>query len=533
MVAVHEPTRVEVPRPPGRSSALRFTIAMLAFLPPLTQIAYLIVKDREAWPYLFADDGYYYLAVAHNIGSGAGSTFTGLTETNGYHPLWELMLAGVAVFVRDPYLFVAAVVVLQGLLWLYLVRTALAVGRLVGSEEAATMGVAAMGLLAVITGQLSFSGMESAPLLVIILVAIRRVLEIRDDDPRSEWVLGGVFALIFLTRLDAVLTIFPIAVLVAFRGRTMFGTAVRRGFRLLTPVAAVLCIYVVVNLVVFGTATPVSGQAKSLGSPFWNTKPVEQFLQAGQVGEEPLWLGALALGLSALAVLLHDWTATPARRRLLWCLSALMLGQVLHLAYLVVATSYQVWAWYYYGIALTLFCSTTLVGVGLISRLRSPGAWICLTIGAAFAIVQVPAAFFSGLSHTPRATATVEFITTELPADAVLAMGDRAGLIGYLGDRPMLQLEGLMADAEWLEDLEDGTALDRMRHEDVDYYVWSGNVPSRPAGIDGRDCIILREPRAGGGPKFDVTVCDEDLVFRTGSGHDQFSIWQFDPELNG
>lgn len=39
----------------------------------------------------FADDFYYYLAVADSLAQGHGSTFFG-SETNGYHPLWMLCL---------------------------------------------------------------------------------------------------------------------------------------------------------------------------------------------------------------------------------------------------------------------------------------------------------------------------------------------------------------------------------------------------------------------------------------------------------
>ena len=38
------------------------------------------------------DDAFYYLEIARRIGSGQGSTFDGLTKTNGYHPLWQMLL---------------------------------------------------------------------------------------------------------------------------------------------------------------------------------------------------------------------------------------------------------------------------------------------------------------------------------------------------------------------------------------------------------------------------------------------------------
>ncbi len=43
----------------------------------------------------FDDDAFYYFKIASNIASGHGSTFNGIHQTNGYHPLWMALLTGV------------------------------------------------------------------------------------------------------------------------------------------------------------------------------------------------------------------------------------------------------------------------------------------------------------------------------------------------------------------------------------------------------------------------------------------------------
>ena len=48
-------------------------------------------------PNLFLeDDAYFYLQIAWNIGTGHGSTFDGISTTNGYHLLWMGVLAAAA-----------------------------------------------------------------------------------------------------------------------------------------------------------------------------------------------------------------------------------------------------------------------------------------------------------------------------------------------------------------------------------------------------------------------------------------------------
>ena len=42
---------------------------------------------------LFQDDAFFYLSIARNFAAGKGSSFDGLHPTNGYHPLWMLLLS--------------------------------------------------------------------------------------------------------------------------------------------------------------------------------------------------------------------------------------------------------------------------------------------------------------------------------------------------------------------------------------------------------------------------------------------------------
>ena len=216
--------------------------------------------------------------------------------------------------------------------------------------------------------------------------------------------------------------------------------------------------YAVVSLAVFGTLTPVSGQAKSLGAPFLNLDLLCRSCGRAPGGSGTLWLGAATIVLLAAVVAAGAGRRTARDRVLLRCAVAIAAGQAALLAYVVVGTSYPIWAWYLYGLALVAFSPGRVAG--RLVEARGRGRVVALGVGlaAAFAAAQVPVLFGSGYTHGPASLATARFIDEELPPGAVLAMGDRAGLVGYLGNRPVLQLEGLVADARWLDDLEGGTA---------------------------------------------------------------------------
>jgi hypothetical protein len=48
-----------------------------------------------------ADDAYYYFKLAQHLGSGAGATFDGVNPTNGFHPLYALLLVPIFQYVGN------------------------------------------------------------------------------------------------------------------------------------------------------------------------------------------------------------------------------------------------------------------------------------------------------------------------------------------------------------------------------------------------------------------------------------------------
>src|SRR5215216_5421538 len=58
------------------------------------------------------DDSFYYLKTANNIALGLGSTFDGINQTNGYHPLWMLNLIPIyCIIPRSPLVALRVVVI--------------------------------------------------------------------------------------------------------------------------------------------------------------------------------------------------------------------------------------------------------------------------------------------------------------------------------------------------------------------------------------------------------------------------------------
>jgi uncharacterized BrkB/YihY/UPF0761 family membrane protein len=72
-------------------------------------------------------------------------------------------------------MMVVAVVLVHGLIWAGVVHQALSIGRLIGSQVSAIAALPALGVLTVLTYHMSFNGMESALLILLLLATVRRL----------------------------------------------------------------------------------------------------------------------------------------------------------------------------------------------------------------------------------------------------------------------------------------------------------------------------------------------------------------------
>ena len=93
------------------------------------------VLVRDATP----DDAYYYFQIASNAAAGRGPSLDGETPTNGFHPLWLLLLLPVAGSVADPLLALRAGLTLGALLGAANVALVFALARAAGAGRAAAL----------------------------------------------------------------------------------------------------------------------------------------------------------------------------------------------------------------------------------------------------------------------------------------------------------------------------------------------------------------------------------------------------------
>lgn len=155
------------------------------------------------------DDAFYYFKIAQNVLSGNGSTFDGMNFTNGYHPLWLVLLlpifgafsAGGTFDVAPIYAALSLAVAIDILTLVVLARIA---SRYAGNAWARAAALAAWSLNPFVVYEI-LNGLETSVSLFLISLFFLLAVSWRDRlSVRSLAVLGVVGGLMVLARLDNV-----------------------------------------------------------------------------------------------------------------------------------------------------------------------------------------------------------------------------------------------------------------------------------------------------------------------------------------
>lgn len=477
------------------------------------------------------DDAFYYLQVARNVALGHGSSFDGVEPTNGYHPLWLGLLVPVYALTGPD-----SEIGMRGALGLSIL---LGMGILIWLREIARREIGPFGaLLALLLmawprffGQ-TVNLLETGLLLFLYLTIIGLHSRFASDGagftPRREFLFGIVVGLACLARLDTVflLLAFGIAGLVsAVRHPSGDAGIVRRAWRnvrFLCVAVGVVAPYLFWNLQTFGHLQPISGAMKSSFPNVQLTfRYVTEFPEFGAlflvgVGYALAWLRR---GSPVLPPPKFTGNAAASAPTLPSSLAIFGMAAAFHLGYTVCFMQWGVDRWHY-GLLLPI----GLLGLPhLVTRLPLhrvfAGApwlpWTVVVLGTVGAVlVQVYSFRLREGRYGDVSREVALWAQEHLPADAVFATTD-AGVFGYFSERTTINLDGLINNYRYREEVRAGRFAAYLRDRGVQYILdqysagneaWvSGEYESRPYRV-----WFHPEHRVAG----QVTLFREDEVYR-------------------
>jgi len=488
----------------------------------------LFVITLFVWPLpvllaFLSDDAFYYLQIGHSISIGAGSTFDGIVLTNGYHPLWMLVVVFLMTVTGNETLFSAAavmaasVVICGGCVYLAVNIVEKFVARGLAAISAATM-------LSPFAFSAMTNGMETSLAMFAVLAVMWHCFKARalsaDAGIASSFVFGALLAIVFLSRLDMAflpLTAGLLIVAESIRVRAPFRALTIRTLAMLAPFLLITAPFFVWNYLEFGSIAPISGSVKS----------------SFPVVRESLHLeGDSQIGL-AMLVLLSLCTFLSFRRRsnedsaLTSPLVLVTFACWLHFAYAFLFMDWGVYWWHFTlsAVSLSIAIPAALYSLKLTSRHITHFGALAL---AAFCIVLQLQVTMNRYDRHLVWLEAAQWAKENTAETAIFAIKD-AGLFRYFSDRQVVNLDGKANGLSYWRSVRNGS---------VDSYL--GDVGVRyigeiNAGCFDQKCFIrIHVPRQ---PDVFLEMMDQGLIYsgrpypkRFGSSapmDTRFRIWSY------
>ncbi|MEM4247140.1 MAG: hypothetical protein QXF14_02350, partial [Candidatus Woesearchaeota archaeon] len=215
---------------------------------------------------LYVDDFFYFLKIAENVPKYGKVTFDGINPTNGFQPLWFLVLTLLTILIPNQIvLFTIATLILM----LAHVLTAYVLYRICAGYGYELTGA----VLALFWGFNPFllwaaaSGFETGLYLLLLSLSVWYYFSHRESlKQKQSALLGLLLGLTLLARLDSIFFAVAVAADYLFLNKKKFGSA----FRQLVPCGIVLAIFAaawsIFSLINSKALMPLSGASKALAS---------------------------------------------------------------------------------------------------------------------------------------------------------------------------------------------------------------------------------------------------------------------------
>lgn len=421
------------------------------------------------------DDAYYYFVIARNIAENGLVSFDGETLTNGFHPLWQLLITPFWFFLEPEHDAVLAS------MWLAVVLNTAAipllffiVRRITAQTGVALFAAALFAFHGSIIGD-HFNGLEtslnSTVLLLLLWQFLRLVLPQEQDEKSSGlsgWFCFGFFAsLVFLARTDnafVIITLYSALLFFSFREERLsaFLLAGMTGVVFILP-------WLWWNYHHFGAIVQSSGLA---GGIYWyqDWRETNSFWQnAGIGGMEALrqidivsrsyllnlghnlgfWIGLVFIVFSVLLFIPLKKHNPVLYRNARW-LVPFIVGLLLTFSYHTLVRAFvRIWYEAPLSLAFVLVLSVCLCLIGESLHKRFAGR-LPRAVPAVLVLLLLLAAHppLFGLKNKGEIRdydrlLAAEWINSNLPETAVLGAGN-AGIQAYYSHRKLVNLDGVV-----------------------------------------------------------------------------------------
>ena len=243
------------------SKSLKILLILILFINFAVKMIYCWAPLPVILSSVTFDDTFYFLKVARNIALDHRVSFDGIEMTNGFQPLWEILLVPIMYLIKDLRtalslsLTLSSVLSIGTLLFLYKIVKTLC------NERAAFLAVIIwstnVGLIRMETSGMEFS-LSCFMLSWIIYFYIKHFGMKEESISKNYRLLGFLSGFVILARTDAIFIIPSFLIFILFQKKDKF----KKTLSFTISSSIVLAPYFIWNLVCFGHIMPISGAVK-------------------------------------------------------------------------------------------------------------------------------------------------------------------------------------------------------------------------------------------------------------------------------
>lgn len=465
----------------------------------------------------FEDDAFFYATIARNAVEEGTVSFDGVSETNGFHPLWMGILTVTRFIFPNDTGFLQAASVLSSLL---LFAAGIVAVIFMRGQFSPVVILPVLLLFLRYMRDFSHLAMETSiliPLAFTVLVMLDRITP--ESSKRFLFAFGSLLALTGLARLDASLLALLAGVWAVSRCRRRKSAVI-----VFSPGMVAGILYLAVNKLLFHSWLSVSGTIKASG-PGVNTLFAKQlFLLSDPMGIRSPWGLYLLFLLLSVAVLFFKKTRPSVK--------VTSLFMILFTVSQLFLSSWRLWYWYAYPavlfcvFVLPLLLQKLLTLFGLSERLLHTAGFMLLVVSFVSAVFW---GWHYGEGNTGDFRVRNMHIAGELNRimsdSTLIAMGDRAGSFAYFFRGGVAQVEGLAGNAELVTAIRQERLQEYLRQIGVDYILsWAG--PGNSADYTSWDLSVPDRAQSMS-PQNRITVYRDNEVGRWPGSNGTVILWQF------
>jgi len=404
------------------------TILVLIALSSLFLIA-AIGPVRSTLLNFIPDDAFYYFELARRMALGQGPTVDGINRTNGYHPLWLLVLLPFGSMMNVSREIGLRFAMTLGIFMLaaavFIMRTVAA--RLVPNHTSLALLVPASALTFA-----AIYGLESPLAAFLLSVMLWQIARFEKSQNIKSAVAVGLFAgLLVLARLDSAVYVLALDLSwAASLWRTNPAESCRRSLNCwivcLLVQTIVVTPYLAFNLIAFGHLLPISAMLKSERTSGPNIVWARSLLAL-------IAIAGLSIGLIA------SWLQPGVRKKIVW--QTALMGSASILIVNLIAGGPESYSWYF---TLPVLCTGLFACVT--ANWFVAKRFVLLTYGCALLACGAILAFsIRGRFSEPQFASRwdrAKWIAAHAPPEAIFAEGN-CGILGYISEHSFINLDGL------------------------------------------------------------------------------------------